>query len=175
MLDSFLVIGEILKPQGVRGEMKLRPITCDTARFYDMNCAYLEKDGTFSKVGIRVTRVEADAVYLMMDAVRDRDDAEKMRGQLLYIDRAHAVKLPKDAEFVCDLIGCEATDDAGDPIGTLTDVLQPGAGDVYVFKGPRGEVLVPALKSVVLKVDVAEKKILLSRAKLNEVAVFDDD
>ena len=174
MLDSYLVVGEILKPQGVRGELKLRPITCDPMRFDGLHTVYTERDGAYVKTGIRVTRIETDAVYLMMDGVRDRDDAEKMRGQLLYVDRAHAVKLPKDAEFICDLIGCEAKDETGATIGTLRDVLQPGAGDVYVFRGPRGEVLVPALKSVVLEVDVKNKKMLLDSARLAEVAVFDD-
>ncbi len=90
------------------------------------------------------------------------------------MDRASAAKLPEGAEFICDLIGCVATDDSGRLIGTLTDVLQPGAGDVYVFRGPMGEVLVPALKSVFLEVDVRAKKMLLSAARLGEVAVFDE-
>ena len=57
----------------------------------------------------------------------------------------------------------------------MVDVLQPGAADVYVFRGPMGEVLVPALKSVVLSVDVGAGTMLLSAQKLAEVAVFDED
>ena len=73
------------------------------------------------------------------------------------------------------MIGCRATDTGGREIGTLTDVMQPGGNDVYVFQGPLGEVLVPALKSVVLRVDVREKTILLDAKRLGEVAVFDED
>lgn len=175
MLSEYLLIGEVLKPQGIHGEVKVRPITCDMMRFAHMKNIYLEKDGNFSSVGVHCTRIDPDAVYLLLEGVRDRDSAEKLRGQYLYVDREHAVQLPEDTEFICDLEGCEAVDDEGNTIGTLTEVLQPGAGDVYVFRGPRGEVLIPALKRVVLEVDVRNKHMLLSAQALREVAVYEDD
>lgn len=174
MLSSYLSIGEILKPQGVKGEVKLRPITCDPGRFDELDGAFLLREGQYVPVRLRTVRADADAVYLKIEGVNDRDQAEKLRGEYLYVDRAHAVRLPEDAEFVCDLIGCAARDDAGRELGTLTEVLQPGGNDVYVFRGPLGELLVPALKSVILKVDVREKTMLLSAARLAEVAVFED-
>ncbi len=175
MLDTHLIIGEVLKPQGVKGELKIRPITCLPERFEGMTQVYLKVGDQFVARKVRTTRIDPDAVFMMFDGIKDRDQAESLRGELLYVDRAHAVKLPKDAEFIIDLIGCRATDDSGREIGELRDVLQPGGNDVYVFKGPMGEVLVPALKSVVLAVDVAEKTMLLSAARLSEVAVFDED
>lgn len=175
MLDPYLIIGEVLKPQGVKGELKVRPITCAPERFEHMKSVFFKVDDTYIQRKMRTTRIDQDAIYMMFDGVRDRDQAEGLRGQLLYVDRANAVKLPEDAEFLCDLIGCVGTDDSGRTIGTLKDVMQPGGNDVYVFQGPLGEVLVPALKSVVLKVNVIEKTMLLSHARLNEVAVFDED
>lgn len=175
MLDSYLVIGEVLKPQGVKGELKVRPITCAPERFNGLKSVFLKTGEQYVPSKINVTRIDSDAVYMMFDGIRDRDAAERVRGQLLYIDREHAVKLPEDAEFICDLIGCVAVDDGGREIGTLSDVLQPGGNDVYVFQGPLGEVLVPALKSVVLRVDVREKSMLLCARRLSEVAVFHED
>ncbi len=175
MLDTHLIIGEVLKPQGVKGELKVRPITCLPERFEGMKEVFLKKDDQFVARKMRTTRIDPDAVFMMFDGIKDRDAAEAMRGELLYVDRAHAVKLPRDAEFIIDLVGCVAHDDSGREIGVLKDVLQPGGNDVYVFKGPLGEVLVPALKSVVLKVDVTEKTMLLSAARMAEVAVFDED
>ena len=174
MLDQYLVVGEVLKPQGVRGEIKVRPITCDPMRFARMKQAYLARENGYEPVAVRCVRIDPDAVYLTVEGIRDREQAEKLRGQLLYVDRAHAVKLPEDTEFICDLVGCRAAYDEGNDLGVLTEVLQPGAGDVYVFRGPRGEVLVPALKRAVLQVSVAEKKILLSAQALREVAVFEE-
>ncbi|MEF9894159.1 MAG: ribosome maturation factor RimM [Clostridia bacterium] len=174
-MNDNLVIGEILKPQGVHGEVKVRPITCNPMRFADLTQALFEEGSGFVPVNLYCTRIDPDAVYLKIEGIKDRDDAEKVRGKFLYVDRAHAIRLPKDAEFICDLVGCRATDDEGVDYGTLTEVMQPGAGDVYVFKGPLGEVLVPALKRVILDVDVEKKKILLSAAQLKQVAVFEDD
>jgi 16S rRNA processing protein RimM len=175
MLDEYLIIGEILKPQGVKGEVKVRPITCDPSRFEGLNRVFFKDDaGAFAPEKIKVIRVDPDAVYLTVKGYADRTEAEKLRGKLLYVDRASAARLPEDAEFICDLIGCVATDDSGRLIGTLSDVMQPGAGDVYVFQGPMGEVLVPALKSVFLEVDVRNKQMLLSAARLSEVAVFEE-
>ena len=159
MLSTHLMIGEITRPQGIRGEVKVRPATCDPDRFYDM-------DHVFFKRG---------AVYMTCDGVTDRTQAEKLRGEFLYIDRAHSVELPEDANFICDLIGCEGSDTNGRKLGKMVDVMQPGGNDVYVFDGPLGEVLVPALKSVVHEVCVEEKRIVFDAVRLNEVAVFNED
>ena len=175
MLDEYLIIGEIVKPQGVKGEVKVRPITCDPSRFEGLDRVFFkDAAGAYAPERITVSRVDLDAVYLTVRGFSDRDAADTLRGQLLYVDRASALKLPQNAEFICDLIGCVATDDTGRLIGTLTDVMQPGASDVYVFKGPLGEVLVPALQSVFLKVDVRNKTMLLSAARMKEVAVFEE-
>ncbi|MBR2572070.1 MAG: 16S rRNA processing protein RimM [Clostridia bacterium] len=174
MLESHLLIGEVLKPQGVRGEIKVKPVTFDISRFEGLESVFLKDGDAYREVGCRVSRIDSDAVYLTLDGVRDRDQAEKLRGAGLYVDRAHAVSLPEDTEFIVDLIGCVAADDEGRTVGTLTEVLQSGAADVYVFRGPEGQVLAPALKSLVLQVDTEKKTMLLSAARLKEVAVFEE-
>ena len=173
-LSTHLLIGEVLKPQGIRGEVKVRPITCDPERFYDLEQVFLEKNGRYEPVKVLSARVDKSGAYLLLEGVADRNEAEKMRGTLLYVDREHAVQLPEDAEFICDLIGCHGADDEGRDLGELVDVMQPGGNDVYVFRGPLGEVLVPALKDVVVRVDVREKQMLFRAKRLNEVAVFED-
>lgn len=175
MLSTHLMIGEVSKPQGIRGEVKVRPVTCDPNRFFDLDYVFLKRGETYEKHTVRVSRVEDEAVYMTFEGISDRDAAEKLRGELLYIDREHSVELPEDMNFICDLIGCEGVDTNGRSLGKMTDVMQPGGNDVYVFNGPLGEVLVPALKIVVLEVNVEEKRILLDADRLNEVAVFDED
>ena len=107
-------------------------------------------------------------------AWNDANAVEALRGRELYVDRAHAVELPEDADFIVDLIGCRVVDDEGTEYGRIVDVMQPGGGDVYVIDGPRGEVLVPALKSVVLDVDTRAGLMRMSAARMREVAVFED-
>ena len=175
MLSQYLMIGQITKPQGVRGEVKVRPCTCDPARFEGLETVYIEKDGAYAPLGITVNRLGTDAVFMNVAGVTDRDGAEKLRGTMLYIDRAHAVELDGDTNFLADLYGLRGVVDDGRDLGRLADVMQPGGNDVYVFKGPLGEVLVPALKSVVLAVDLEAGEMRLDGMRLNEVAVFDED
>ena len=175
MQSTHLVIGEITKPQGVRGELKLRPITCDFERFEGLKVAYLKCGDVFEEIHLTVNRVSPEAVFFNIDGIVDRNAAERLRGELVYIDRAHAVELDEDSTFICDLIGLHGLVSDGRDLGTLKDVLQPGGNDVYVFKGPLGEVLVPALRSVVEKVDLEAGEIRFDGQRLNEVAVFDED
>lgn len=175
MLSEYLMIGEITKPQGVRGEVKVRPCTCDPGRFEGLETVYVEKNGDYAPMSVVVNRLSDDAVYMNVAGVADRDAAEGLRGTKLYIDRAHAVALDEDTNFLTDLYGLRGVVSDGRDLGTLRDVMQPGGNDVYVFKGPLGEVLVPALKSVVLKVDLDAGEMLLDGARLDEVAVFDED
>ena len=174
-MQDYLLIGEITKPQGVRGELKLRPVTCDPSRFEEMNIAYLKDGDGYRPVRIQVRSASADAVFLRIEGIETRNDAEEMRGTALYIDRAHAVALDNDSNFLCDLIGLKGVLTDGGEIGRLIEVMQPGGNDVYVFRGTRGEVLVPALRSVVVRVDLSAGEMLLDAARMAEVAVYDEN
>ena len=71
MLSTHLIIGEILKPQGVRGEVKVRPITCDPDRFYDLTTVYFEENGSFRPVKVQVNRMDEAAAYMQIEGVAD--------------------------------------------------------------------------------------------------------
>ena len=174
-MQTHIMIGEIVKPQGVRGEVKVRPITCDFTRFEGMEDAFFKRGEEYIPVKLKVNRVTPDGIYLIVNDTADRNEAEKLRGEFLYVDRAHSVELDEDENLICDLIGLKGMDDAGAEVGKLDDVMQPGGNDVYVFHGPRGEVLVPALKSVVLKVDLEAGIMLLSAERMAQVAVYSDE
>lgn len=175
MQSEYLLIGEITRPQGVRGEMRVRPYTDDPMRFEDLDEVYVKRGGKYEARGITFVRLNSDDVVIIrMDGVGDANAVEALRGEKLYVDREHAVELPEDADFIVDLIGCRVTDDEGNDYGKITDVMQPGGNDVYVISGKRGEVLVPALKSVVISVDTKAGEMLLSAARMREVAVFED-
>ncbi len=174
-LSSYLLIGEITKPQGISGEVKVQAYTDDPGRFLDLDKVFVQKGDGYEEIVIKSARVGSDAVYLTLPNVDDRDKAEALRGTKLFVDRAHAVKLSEDENFICDLIGCEAVDTAGAAIGKLVDVLQPGGStDVYVFETSRGRMMMPALKAAIPSVDVKARKIVLDADKLSEVAFFED-
>ena len=175
MKQAYIMIGEIVKPQGVHGEVKIRPITCDPYRFEGMTEAYFKKGEQYIPVKLRVRSVSPDAAFATVNDMTDRNEAEKLRGEYLYVDRAHSVELDENETLICDLVGLHGVDDEGNEVGKLTDVMQPGGNDVYVFEGPRGEVLVPALQSVVKSIDLDAGEIVLVAKRLAEVAVYGDE
>ena len=176
MQQEYLQIGEIVRPQGIRGEVKLRAMTEDMSRYARLESVFLKKGGRLEENNVHKGRSYDGFAFLQLDGVNDRDAAEALRGTEVYVDRKHAIKLGADENFVCELIGLKAVDENGEAIGTLRDVLKPNTVcDVYVFDTARGELMIPALKRVVRKVDVDAGVMTLDRAALDEVAVWEDE
>lgn len=171
MLSEYLLIGEVLRPQGIKGQVKVRPYTDDPERFLDLKQVFVKNGDAYSAQRIADVSVREDGVYLRLSGAQDRDAAEKQRGTALYVDRAHARQLEENETFICDLIGCKVTDTQGNELGKVTDVLQPGGNDVYVIRTPKGEMLLPALKHVIPTVDPANGIIIVDEKRLHEVAV----
>ncbi len=171
-MTDYFELGRILKPQGVKGEVKMEAYTDDLSRFQTLEFAYF-KEEDYRRVEIEQTRVDARYAYLKLKGCDDRDAAEKLRAKTLYIDRAHAAKLPEGAYYILDLIGCTVADAAGKEIGILSEILQNGAADVYVVKGAEGTCMFPAVPYVVLQRDVQEKKITVDAERLEEVVIYD--
>lgn len=170
---EYLRTGLIVRSHGVSGAVKLIPLTHDVARFESLKEAYIERDGVYEPVTVERASVQPEAVILWIAGITTRDEAETLRDKYLCVDRAHAVKLPEGRYFVDDLIGCEVFSADGEALGTLEDVLETGANDVYVIKGKR-TLLIPALKKLLLQVDIAQKRILLDPTVLEEVGLFED-
>ena len=176
MQSEYLQIGEIVKPQGIRGEVKLRAMTSDMSRYARLETVYLKEGKNYVPRKVLKGRSYDGFAFLVLEGVTDRNQAELLRGTEVYNDRAHAVELDEDENFVDELIGLTAVDTQGNEIGELVDVLTPNSiCDVYVFDTPRGEMMIPALKRVVVEVDLDEEKIVLDEKVLPEVAVWEDD
>ena len=176
MYSEYLLIGEVLRPQGVRGKVKVRPDTDDPARFLKLETVYLKTGDQYRPVSISDAESRADGfVYCVLDHAGDRDQAEKQRGLLLYVDRAHAVELEEGQYFISDLLECRVRDQKGNALGIIEDVLQPGANDVYQIKCPDGRrMYLPVLPFVIKQVDIKAGDIVVDEERLPEVAVFED-
>ncbi len=174
MLTPYIEIGEVLRPQGIQGLVKVRPETDAPERFLSLKQVWLKDGQGYRPTEVREAAVREDGfVYLRLDGAMTRNDAEKQRGLILYVDRANARPLDKDEWFICDLIGCKVSTDTGEAVGEVTDVMQPGPNDVFVIRSPKGEILVPILKRVIVKVNVEARQIVLDHTVLKEVAVWD--
>ena len=173
---EYLQIGEIVRPQGIKGEVKLRAMSSDPERYARLESVYLLKKGEYVEYKVNKGRCNDGFAVLMLEGIKDRNEAETLRGVKVFVDREHAIDLDEDENFVVDLIGLTAVDTQGNEIGELVDVLSPNQiCDVYVFDTPRGEMMIPALRRVVVEVDLDEEKIVLDENVLPEVAVWEDE
>ena len=154
-MQDYLMIGTVLKPQGIRGEVKIKPYAARVEMFSSWKNLYLEDHGAYSPVPVKASRIHDGFVYAFLADCSSADDAEAFRGRDLYIDREHAAPPEDGAVYIADLIGCEAVDEDGNPVGTLTDVLQYGSVDTWVFRTHSGTLMAPALLSVFPQVDTA--------------------
>lgn len=172
-LCEFFRIGRIVRPHGVHGAVKLEPMSDSLSRYKGLKQAYIERDGVREPITVSDVGVKEDAVYMSISCSTSRDDAEKLRGAYISVDRAHAMKLPKDTYFVEDLIGCNVRDNLGNELGSITDVFETGANDVYEINGKK-KLLLPALKRVIISTDVENRQMVLNAEILKEVGLFED-
>ena len=174
MKQDYLLLGEIVRPQGIRGEVKVRHYTDDPERFYDLDVVFLKCGENYDETGVEDARVQGDDVYLKLEGIDDRNEAEKLRNIQLWVDRDNAVELGEDEVFIADILGAKAFDTKGNQLGVLKDVLTPGGVDVFVLKTPKGNLMFPALKEVLLEMNADEGKLVLDENKLEEVALYED-
>lgn len=160
MLD-YLSVGVVLKPQGLKGEIKVKPLTDDERRFDALRKVYLKNGEAYREAEINSRRYDKGFVFLKLKGYETIESVEHLRNQYLWIPRSLARILPKDTFFIADLIGCRVQTRTGESLGKITDVLETGSNDVYVIQGPKGDILLPALKKVVVDVDIREGLVIV--------------
>lgn len=167
-------IGLITKPQGIKGEVKVEPYTDDVARFLDLKKVFIKEGNGYSTLRVMGARVDAKNAYLLLERIYDRNAAEAMRGVELFVDRANAVKLPEGRFFIVDLLGSRVVDRNNNELGTLKEVLQPGANDVFVVKTKGEDLLIPVVAAFVDDIDAKNKLITVNGDMLIQEEVRDD-
>ena len=168
-MNANIVIGKIVKPQGIRGEVKVIPLTDDSARFKSLS--YVIIDGV--RYGVKSCRVTGEAVFLLLENVADRNAAELLRNKDVEVNRRDAVKLPEGRHFIVDLVGCQIVA-GGESVGKLVEVL-PYKTEVYRVRTEAGRYLMfPVVEGLILSTDTDAKVIEVSAAKLREVSVYED-
>lgn len=161
-MEDLLQVGILSSTHGVRGEMKVFPTTDDVKRFKKNKDYILETPKGNREVKVESVKFFKQFVILKFEGFDSLDEIQPYKGCRLLVERTHAVKCQKDEYFIADLIGLKVESDEGEEIGTLTDVLQTGANDVYVVETTEGkEFLFPAIKECVLSVDVKAGKVVV--------------
>lgn len=161
MTERFQV-GVIAGTHGVRGDVKVFPVTDDPSRFKKYKNVYLYEGHMQKPVRISGVRFSGKFVILHLDGIEDMDAARLLRGAQLWIDRKDAAPLPEGMYYIPDLIGLSVLTDDGKRLGSLTDVLRTGANDVYCVTTDDGrEVLIPAIRDCILETKPEEGCILV--------------
>ncbi|MEF9864118.1 MAG: ribosome maturation factor RimM [Christensenellaceae bacterium] len=173
-MTQYFELGQILKPQGIKGEVKIDAYTDDISRFEGLEFLYFKENSSYQKVNIETVRIDHKYAYIKFLHIKDRNDAELLRGKMIYIDRANAAKLPEGAFYIQDLIGLEVLDNHGTSLGVLKDITKTGASDVYVvLTKNHGTCMFPSVNNVILSRDLETGQIIVDAEKLEEVCLYD--
>lgn len=171
MKKQFLEIGKIVTTHGIAGEVRAQAWCDDNEFMTEFEELYFDKGKT--KLKIERARVHKNIVILKIEGINDMNTAQTLRNKILYLNRDD-VQLEDGAYFIQDLIGLQVIDQ-DDPqlvYGTVQDITETGANDVYHIKTPQGAVvLIPAIPDVIRRVDLEREEILITPLK----GLFDDE
>ncbi len=156
MLEYF-TIGKIVNTHGVRGELKVLPDTDDPGRFSKLKSVRVKQRGKITEYEVERARGQGTVIILKLKGIDTPEQGLLLKNSELEIHRKDAIKLPEGMWFIGDLIGCSVYEEDGNCLGKVINVLQTGSNDVYEVKDQDDRtILIPALKDVVLDVNVEE-------------------
>lgn len=154
---KYLIIGEILRPHGILGELKMRVLTGYPERVNQLKKVYIGTGIDAKDVRtyhVQHMRMHHDYGLLKLREVPDRTAAEVFRELFVMVAMEDAVPLEEGEFYLFELVGLEVRDEAGALIGVMSEVLETGANDVYIIQSKRyGEVLIPVTDETILKTD----------------------
>ena len=162
-----LVIGEVLKPQGIRGELKVKTYTDAPEDVKAFGTVYIE-DKPYKILSFRVGN--DGAAYMGLRGIPDRNAAELFRGKKLEGDRDDAPELEEGQYYTVDVIGLSCETEEGEVLGIVKDVKNLSS-DVYTIEKAGKQILFPAVKGVVKKVDLENQKLIVDKKIFDEIAV----
>lgn len=156
-MEEWILVGTLFRTHGIRGEVKVYPLTDTPERFLDLNDVVIE-DASGQRHNARIDRVRFQQDRLILHfAGKDRiEEIEPfVKGHIL-IHRSQAVPLAEGRYYHADIIGLSVVTEAGETLGSIEEILETGSNDVYVVRRGKKEVLVPAIEEVVRKIDLEQ-------------------
>ena len=161
MVLNYVQIGKIVNTHGIKGELKIYPLTDDLYRFDHLKTAFLGE----KKVEVTVQNVKyhKNFAILKFKEFNNINEVLQFKEEFLYVDIDDTIDLPQGRYFIFDIIGCEVYDTSNNLIGIVVEVIQSAGNDVYVVKNAdsQKEYLIPAIKEFFTLIDVASKKIII--------------
>jgi 16S rRNA processing protein RimM len=160
----YLAVGRVLRPHGIRGELRVEVLTDYPERLsqHAYFClASPDAPEAVQRYPVEKLRWHRGALLLKLGGCGDRNAASELRGMLVQIPVEQAVPLEAGEYYDFQLIGVRVEAESGEWLGQIVEVLKTGANDVYVVRGPWGEVLLPAVDDVVLDLDLESRRMVV--------------
>lgn len=154
-----LSILKVLKPQGIKGELKCLPLVEQTEIFASLKSVFYNG----KVLNLISSTYRLGFVYIMLDGVNSIEEAEKFRGKIFYAEKDILGKLADKTFFIDELVGLTVTDTDGDKIGEILGVENYGATDILQVKDKWATYLVPFVNKIFVDVDIENKKIIVNK------------
>ena len=156
-------IGEIVKPQGLRGDMKARSYLDSEDILQGLDEVFIRKTGQEAVLHrLRKLQTKKNFIFLELEGIQDIDAAATLVGGRILVPSQRLKKLPEGEYYWRDLIGLEVVTEDGEALGRVESVFPTGSNDVYVCRGGRREILLPAIGDVMREIDI-EKGVMVVR------------
>jgi 16S rRNA processing protein RimM len=156
-MDDFITIGQIINTHGLKGELKIYPLTDDMKRFRKLKTVFINR----VEHTVVWCKLQTNKVVLKIEGIDSIEEAEKYKRIYLEVKREEAVKLPKGRYFVCDIKKCTIYDTEGNEIGPVLDVIFTKNNDVYWVKKEKKDIMIPVLSNIVESINIEDKKIII--------------
>ena len=163
-----LTIAQVLKPQGIRGELKIKTFTDYPQDIKAFKIVYID-DTPYKILSFRVG--SDGSAFVGLRGIPDRNTAELFRGKLLEGERDDAPELDEGQYYIVDILGLSCETQEGEVLGTVVDISNLSS-DIYTIEKAGKRILFPAVKGVVVKVDLENKKLIINKSVFDEIAVY---
>ncbi len=159
-MPSYVVIGKILTSWGIKGEVKVLPLTFSIDRFGEVSAVIIKRDNLEELLHIEHYRPHGRTVIIKFSEVSTPEEAEKLKGLEMKIPQSESPPLPEGEYYYYQIIGLKVYTDRGDYIGRIKEIIEAGANDVYVIEGEK-EYMVPAVEEFIKEVDIKAGKMVI--------------
>lgn len=157
-LNNYTVVGQIINTRGIRGELKVLPLTSKNERFLELENVYIGDNLIPQKVS--KVQITDRFIYIQFDGLNNINDVEKFKTYYIYVSDEDRVELEEGEYFISDIIGCKVYKTDETFVGEVVDLIENPANDVYVIKGEK-EYLIPQVSEFVKDIDIESKKIII--------------
>ena len=165
-MTKYLEIGQIVNTFGIKGMVKVQPFTDDIEQFENLKTIYIKNKSEQKEYEIEEVKYHKNMILLKLKGINNIEEANLLRQSYLLKDREKEEPLKEGTYYIVDLLGLEVYDDNGNLLGTLEDIYNSGASDIYVVKDELGkQILLPAIKDVIKQIDLEEEKVIVHLIK----------